>query len=238
VSAESPARLCPQGTKGHAQNYFDGKITAKLKSKKIFLLRHGQTDYNKKGIVQGSGIDAPLNETGYWQAEQFWNHYGKFPFGRVYTSALQRTQQTVSRFIEQGIPHVQFEGLNEINWGVKEGKESSREDHDEYMKVVSAWQSGELHVMIEGGESPLDVQKRQEVVLEYLRKEEEAENILVCMHGRAMRILLCLMLNYPLSEMDRFAHDNTSLYKLTFTGSMFVLDDYNNLLHLNGKELK
>ncbi len=209
-----------------------------MKSKKIFLLRHGQTDYNKKGIVQGSGIDAPLNETGYWQAEQFWNHYKEFPFDRVYTSALQRTHQTVARFIEKGIPHVEFEGLNEINWGVKEGRESSREDHDEYMKVVTAWQNGDLHVMIEGGESPLDVQKRQEVVLDYIRQEEQADHILVCMHGRAMRILLCLMLNYPLSEMDRFAHHNTSLYKLTYTGSMFALDDYNNLLHLNGKELK
>jgi broad specificity phosphatase PhoE len=161
-----------------------------------------------------------------------------FPSGGYIPRPCSGPNKPYRALLNRAFPHVQFEGLNEINWGVKEGKESSREDHDEYMKVVSAWQSGELHVMIEGGESPLDVQKRQEVVLEYLRKEEEAENILVCMHGRAMRIFLCLMLNYPLSEMDRFAHDNTSLYKLTFTGSMFVLDDYNNLLHLNGKELK
>ncbi|WP_017731429.1 histidine phosphatase family protein [Nafulsella turpanensis] len=205
-----------------------------MKSKKIFLFRHGQTEYNKNGIVQGSGIDAPLNDTGRWQAEQLWNFYREHPFERVYTSALIRTHQTVARFIEAGIPHIQFEGLNEINWGIKEGKTSTAEDHDEYMKVVKAWQSGELHVMIEGGESPLQVQERQKLVLDYLTREEKAENILICMHGRAMRILLCLMLNYPLSEMDIFEHHNTSLYKLTYTGSMFVLDDYNNLLHLNG----
>lgn len=207
-----------------------------LKSKKIYLIRHGQTDYNKNKMVQGSGIDAPLNEKGLWQATQFWDHYQDHPFGKVYTSALIRTHQTVSRFIEKGIPHKQFEGLNEIHWGVKEGKVATSEDKDEYHKVTKAWRDGELHVMIEGGESPLDVQKRQEAVVEYIRKEEEAEHILICMHGRAMRILLCLMLNYPLTEMDRFAHDNTSLYKLTYTGSMFALDDFNNLLHLSGKE--
>ena len=186
-------------------------------------------------MVQGSGIDAPLNEKGRWQAEQFWNQYKDYPFDKVYTSALIRTHQTVARFLEKGIPHVEFEGLNEIHWGIKEGKISNSEDHDEYLQVTRAWQNGELHVMIEGGESPNDVKKRQQVVLDFIKNEEEAEHILVCMHGRAMRILLCLMLNYPLSEMDRFAHDNTSLYKITFTGSMFVLDDYNNLLHLNGK---
>lgn len=188
-------------------------------------------------MVQGSGIDAPLNETGHWQARQFWTQYKEYPFDKVYTSALQRTHQTVAPFLKKGIPHAQFKGLNEINWGVKEGKVSTQEDHDEYLQVINCWKNGECHVSIEGGESPLDVQKRQQLVVDYLCREEKADNILVCMHGRAMRILLCLLLNYPLSEMDRFAHHNTSLYKLTFTGSMFVLDDYNNLLHLNGKEI-
>ena len=189
-------------------------------------------------MVQGSGIDAPLNEKGRWQAELFWELYKDYPFEKVYTSALIRTHQTVARFIEKGIPHVEFEGLNEIHWGTKEGKVATTEDHDDYMRVTKAWENGELHVKIEGGESPNDVARKQEVVLDFLKNEEEAEHILICMHGRAMRILLCLMLNYPLSEMDRFAHDNTSLYKLTYTGSMFVLDDYNNLLHLDGKEFQ
>ncbi|NDE62419.1 MAG: histidine phosphatase family protein, partial [Cyclobacteriaceae bacterium] len=39
--------------------------------KKIYLVRHGQTDYNLQGVVQGSGIDAPINATGRAQAEAF-----------------------------------------------------------------------------------------------------------------------------------------------------------------------
>ena len=189
-------------------------------------------------MVQGSGIDAPLNDKGRWQAEHFWQQYKDYPFEKVYTSALIRTHQTVARFIEKGIQHVEFEGLNEIHWGTKEGKVATSEDKDDYMRVTKAWQNGELHVKIEGGESPLDLQKKQEVVLDFIRNEEDAEHILICMHGRAMRILLCLMFSYPLSEMDRFSHGNTSLYKITYTGSMFVLDDYNNLLHLSGKEFE
>ena len=183
-------------------------------------------------MVQGSGIDAPLNEEGFRQAELFWQAYKDYPFDVIYTSALQRTQQSVQKFLDAGLPHVIFEGLNEINWGHKEGKPFSREEHDHYLQVVKAWQEGELHVLIEGGESPLDVQRRQEVVLKYLLEEEEGENILICMHGRAMRILLCYMLNYSLQNMDYFEHDNLGLYEISWTGSMFVVDRYNDRRHL------
>lgn len=207
-----------------------------MKSKKIFLIRHGQTEYNKKGMVQGSGIDASLNEKGKWQAAEFWEHYKDYPFERVYTSALIRTKQTVARFIEKGIPHIEFDGLNEIHWGTKEGKVATTEDKDDYMRVTKAWQNGELHVKIEGGESPLDLKKKQEVVLEYLKNEEEGEHILICMHGRAMRILLCIMTECSIAEMDRFEHDNTSLYILNYANNRFELEASCNLDHLSGKQ--
>ncbi len=200
--------------------------------KKIFLIRHGQTDYNKKGMVQGSGIDAPLNDTGKAQAQMFYETYKDYPFDKVYTSALKRSQQSVEKFVANGIPHTIFEGLNEINWGEQEGKPFEKETHDFYLNVIKRWQKGELHVMMEGGESPNDVVERQETVLKYLTQEEEGNTILICMHGRAMRILLCRMLNYPLSNMDIFEHSNLGLYELTYTGSMFKLDSYNDCRHL------
>ncbi|MFT6214617.1 MAG: putative phosphoglycerate mutase [Roseivirga sp.] len=60
----------------------------------------------------------------------------------------------------------------------------------------------------------------------------EEKQILICMHGRAMRLLLAIMLNYPYSGMDYFVHNNLGLYELTFTGKMFVLDKYNEVSHL------
>ena len=69
------------------------------------MIRHGETEYNRQGIVQGSGIDADLNETGRNQAEAFYQKYKDIPFDKVYTSALVRTHQTVEKFIEAGIPH-------------------------------------------------------------------------------------------------------------------------------------
>ncbi|MCZ6694862.1 MAG: histidine phosphatase family protein, partial [Bacteroidetes bacterium] len=75
-----------------------------METKKIYLIRHGQTDFNNRGVVQGSGIDSSLNETGYKQAQAFFDAYQQVPFQKIYTSSLQRTTQTVKPFIDKGIP--------------------------------------------------------------------------------------------------------------------------------------
>jgi probable phosphoglycerate mutase len=63
-------------------------------------------------------------------------------------------------------------------------------------------------------------------------KREDEKTILICMHGRAMRILLCQLLNYPLRGMDTFEHKNLCLYQLDFTGSMFAIKKHNDISHL------
>jgi len=52
------------------------------------------------------------------------------------------------------------------------------------------------------------------------------------MHGRAMRLLLCLLMNKPLSEMGDFPHQNTTLYKVELTGDEFDIVEFNNTDHL------
>ena len=59
--------------------------------KTIYIIRHGETDYNRQGIIQGSGVDSDLNETGRIQAEKFFKAYHHIPFDKVYTSELKRT---------------------------------------------------------------------------------------------------------------------------------------------------
>ncbi|UII24918.1 histidine phosphatase family protein [Fulvivirga maritima] len=203
-----------------------------MKSKKIYLVRHGQTDYNLRGVVQGSGIDAPLNETGRTQAEGFFQTYKDVPFDKVYTSTLQRTVQSVQKFLDLGLPHEQLSGLNEINWGTREGMKITPEEDAYYHSVIREWQNGNTTLRIEGGESPQDVFDRQKVALEHILSKEDEELILICMHGRAMRVFLCQMLNYPLHCMDLFEHSNLCLYKLSYTGSMFSIENFNDICHL------
>ncbi len=206
-----------------------------MKSKKIYLVRHGQTDYNLKGIVQGSGIDADLNDRGRQQAVAFFEAFKHVKFDKVYTSTLKRTKQSVKAFLEMGLPHEEWAGPNEISWGSREGTIITPEEDAYYHEVIQKWQEGETGLRIEGGESPQDVFDRQKPVLSHILDQKEEKTILICMHGRAMRVLLCQILNYPLRCMDMFEHSNLCLYMINFTGSMFSIERFNDTRHL--KEL-
>lgn len=199
--------------------------------KNIYLIRHGQTDYNLKGVVQGRGINSHLNETGLWQAQKFFQKYKSIPFDAVYTSTLIRTHQTVDPFIKSGLEHQIRVELDEIDWGVFEGVEHDSILEGTYFSILDSWKQGQLENKIEGGESPLQLQERQIPLIEELR-HAEFENLLLCSHGRAIRSLLCGFLDKPLSEMDTFKHNNTCLYKLSLVNGVYHLDIANDVSHL------
>lgn len=203
-----------------------------LKSKNLFIVRHGQTDYNKKKMVQGSGIDAPLNEEGRAQGRLFYEAYKDFPFDKIYVSGLIRTKQSVEDFINDGISYESLPGLNEISWGSQEGMPFDEASHENYISVTKAWSEGQLDLRVGGGETPIEVMNRQKEAFQQIMAAEDEQNVLICMHGRAMRVLFCWLLNYPLSNMDHFPHQNLCLYKLHFSGTVFSVDLVNEQSHM------
>jgi len=172
-----------------------------LGTKKIYLVRHGQTDYNKAGIVQGGTIDSSLNDLGKAQAAAFWNAFKDIPFQKIYTSSLKRSIESVQNFIDTGIKWEKSSGLNEISWGKYDGKKITENDY--YWQVVNEWNQGNISLKIDGGESPEDVKDRQAPVLKKIAESEE-ELILICMHGRAMRILCAYFIDGDLKKMDDY----------------------------------
>ncbi|WP_223649157.1 histidine phosphatase family protein [Hymenobacter psoromatis] len=198
----------------------------------LYLLRHGQTDFNVQGIVQGSGINSDLNDRGRAQAAQFWEVYQDVPFDRMYTSKLKRTQQSVQQFIDKGIPHESYPALNEISWGTREGTRITPEEDIEYARVLAAWRVGDDHARLPGGESPAQVAARQRPFIELLRSRPQDEMVLVCLHGRALRVLLCQLLGYPLRCMDGFEHQNLCLYKLHYVGGRYTIRNFLDVSHL------
>ncbi len=201
-------------------------------SKTIHLIRHGETDFNKQGIIQGSGVDSHLNEKGRWQAEMFYKAYQDKPYNRVYTSELMRAIQSVEGFINKGLPHTTHAGLNEINWGIMEGRESNPEQQVLYEEMIGQWKNGILDVSVENGETPLELFEKQTRALEFIMEREEEEMILICMHGRAMRSFLCLLTGTPLQNMEQWEHANLCLYELQYNGEYFEVVKGNDLAHL------
>ncbi|CAD5281137.1 MULTISPECIES: histidine phosphatase family protein [unclassified Imperialibacter] len=205
--------------------------------KQLYIVRHGETQFNREKKVQGRGVNAPLNQTGQEQARAFFNHYKDEKFNKVYVSSLIRTYQSVESFINQGIPHEKLEGLDEISWGNKEGLAFEPDIHSHYLTTLEAWQRGELDQRIDGGESPIEVMERQKQAMNYILSKSDEEKVLICMHGRAIRILVCWMLGYPLQLMESFGHSNLGLYVFNYTGGQLSMVTSNDVSHLVGVEL-
>lgn len=205
-------------------------------TKEIYLIRHGETEFNRNGVVQGSGVDSSLNENGKRQAELFYNKYKDKPFEKIYTSTLQRTIQSVRYFIEDGISHEALTGLNELSWGITEGVPFSIESNQLYYDIIASWKNGNIVRAMDGGESPVQVKLRQEDAINKILEGNE-KLILVCMHGRAMKIMLAWLTGELISNMDLFEHDNLSLYILRYHEQKFHIHLANDRSHLTDIEI-
>ncbi len=179
--------------------------------KTLYIVRHGQTDLNKQGIIQGRGRDTDLNDEGRKQAGQFYNAYQSVPFDKIYISALKRTQQSIQQFIDLGIPYEKLPGLDELGWGIFEGQPSTRATKAAFLKIIREWVAGKLDTKFENGESPNEVKLRQMEALQIIMSHPDEQKVLICMHGRAMRLFLCLLIGKPLTEMEDFPHQNLVL---------------------------
>jgi probable phosphoglycerate mutase len=140
----------------------------------------------------------------------------------------------VQKFIDSKLPWEQLTGLDELAWGIWEGKANTEDSRDAFRLMLETWQQGDYSAHFEGGESVQDVYDRLKEPMQILMSRPEEETILLCMHGRAMRVFLCLLLNKPLSEMTEFPHQNTVLYKLGFENGQFIMLEFNNASHLEG----
>jgi len=138
----------------------------------------------------------------------------------------------VQPFIDTGLPWQILPELNEISWGKHEGRAITPQEDQYYHWLINQWRAGQTQLSIESGESPDQVAARLNRALQVIMADP-AENVLVCMHGRAMRVMLCVLLGYPISCMDLFEHRNLCLYELHHSGSMFKVLTHNSTVHLH-----
>jgi phosphoserine phosphatase len=202
--------------------------------KELYVIRHGQTDYNAQGIVQGRGVNLSLNEKGKKQADAFFKAYKQVPFDIIYTSTLKRAQESIHQFKELGIPHEVFPELDEISWGDLEGSVSTLESDLGFQTLLMKWKSGDIHAKPSAsGESPFELQQRQKRFLEHISSVPH-QKILIATHGRFIRAFMCTLTGKPLSEMENFIHFNLCLYKVNLTNGEFEIELNCDQKHLIG----
>lgn len=195
---------------------------------KLYIIRHAETEYNRKGIIQGSEVDSDINDIGESQANSFYEYYKDINFDKIYVSDLKRTFQTIRRFTENGSSYEKLKEFNEISWGVNQGKSDDLED---YAKLIDTWLAGNLDNKFEEGESPNEMSVRLVKGFDKVL-DDDHDTVLLCIHGRALRILLSKIIDNDLTKMDKYVHSNTGLYILEYKNGKYEISGSNLRDHL------
>ena len=198
--------------------------------RRVTLARHGQTELNRLGVVQGSGIDPGLNALGRAQAEALYAvHAGSVDL--VASSGMLRARETAADFVTAGVPYVEDRRLREICWGEYEGKVPDERMRAEYTELMRRWESGDYSAAHPGGESATELAERLWAAWRDF-VERDFRHALIVTHGRALRCLTCLLAGRPLSDMNAFAHANAGYYTVTLEGGRWTLGSEHSVDHL------
>ncbi|HEX9061454.1 MAG TPA: alpha-ribazole phosphatase [Clostridia bacterium] len=181
---------------------------------KLFFIRHGQTDWNVKGRMQGS-FDSELNNTGINQAEELAKKLleSNYKFSKIYSSTLKRAVKTAQILCKAlNLEHIQLKGLEEINLGQWEGL-TWEEVKEKFPEEYAKWYENRRYTRSPGGESYQDMLDR---VLEAINKiiNGNDRNVAIVTHGGVIMCLQCYITNTPYNEMRKFKVDNTSILEL------------------------
>jgi broad specificity phosphatase PhoE len=172
---------------------------------RIYLIRHGETDSNKEGRIQGS-IETDLNEVGITQCEKTAQYLLKnnINFDYCFVSPQKRafrSLEIISQFYQKhqkSFPITVDDLLKEIHCGRWEGKlvqEIEKQEPELLNQIRTKVDAGYPE-----GESILDVRKRAEMFYNNKIKpllENPNSHILILSHGNLLRVLASVVLNLP-----------------------------------------
>ena len=150
----------------------------------LWLVRHGETDWNRAGLLQGSS-DIPLNELGRRQAATLRERLARRGFDRVVSSDLARAAET-ARIALPGVEPELDARVQEIGFGEFEGR-AWRELPPEDASTAFAWLTGPYHLRPPGGESADDVRER---LGEWLAELPSEGRVIAFAHGATIGALV------------------------------------------------
>lgn len=190
---------------------------------RLYLIRHGETDYNKNRIIQGH-TEVPLNDTGIAQATRLAMRMKQMPLDLIYASDLRRAAMTASILASHtGVSLVYEPGFRERNPGDL--------CHRSYEEAAAFFSDPDY--VPPCGESFPDFELRASEAFQRLaeRKDHRGRHIAVVSHGMVCASFFRNELKLPPSDQGRVRWRNTSLTVVDYDGGwrLVTLGDASHL---------
>jgi alpha-ribazole phosphatase len=175
----------------------------------LWLVRHGQTDWNVEGRYNGQE-DTPLNETGIRQAQEAAARLAGETFAAVYSSDLQRAYRTAQIITTRlGLPIQVDTRLREIHQGEFQGLLVS-EIAERFAVVMQQWHASPATAHAPGGETVVQVSARVAAAADDIARAHPGERVLVVSHGMALATLIARVRGVPYERVYTLIPENAT----------------------------
>lgn len=170
---------------------------------KIYLARHGQTQWNVENKISGT-TDVPLTEIGREQARQLAEKAKDYPIDVIIASPLNRAKDTAQYVADvKGLKVHIDERLKEQNFGIMEGTDRKSEEFIKHKK--------ELAVRFPQGESSVQVMHRVYSLIDEIRVKYADKNVLLVCHGGICRAARTYFMDLTAQEYSDYSPENASI---------------------------
>jgi len=196
---------------------------------KIILVRHGETEENKAGIMQGTGVGVGmLSDLGRYQACNVAEKLKDENVDVIYSSDLPRAMNTAKKIHEfHDVDLVSEEGLREQNLGKYEGGSI-----DDYKKDVMGLGNKWIDFRPEGGETKKEFHDRVAAAFDRIIEVNEGKNIVLVGHGGSLFCLMHYLQGEPMNRESEYWHGNTGVTHLEKDGDKWKVVKFNDMEHL------
>lgn len=194
---------------------------------KLYLIRHGETDYNNALRFQGQ-TDIPLNHKGIEQAEKVAGFLKDVPLQAIYTSSLKRARTTAEIIGRaKDLEPQATDALREMSFGIWENM-NSKDIQKKYEKEWKDFFASPAKTKIPEGESMSEVQQRAYPEVQRILDRYPEGDVAFVAHGGIIRVLICTMLGLDLNRSWHLHVGNASITCFYYWGRSYTLD-YANL---------
>ena len=197
---------------------------------RVVILRHGTTELNKQGMIQGSNVDPDLSKEGRAYAEKAAKNFDPSQFDAVYASPLKRAQQTARIFVGDKTPIITDKRIEELSYGSWDGKSSLeyRKKHPDAFNSKGLINDN-IYKYAPDVEKREDFRKRIAAFFDDLYKEHANDTVLVVCHGVVSRMICAHFLtNGDIKYFDQM--QNCGLAELDINKEYGTLVYYNRVL--------
>lgn len=200
----------------------------------LYLVRHGETDYNKNKIVQGH-LQIPLNEVGREQARNAAKKFSTVKIDAVYSSDLIRASETAEIIANEHKLEVTLsEALRERflgRWQNKSGNNLPDElkrllDQHNTLTTDEQWDKRPF----EDYETNAELIARAFTQLRAIATSHAGQNVLVVTHGGVLRVLLAHLGHIPRAQIWQYKVTNTGVIELQSDGTTFIVKRVDGLI--------